>query len=91
MCFLVKLSNNYILSTVAGKNIVVPVGTEASSNKMLTLNDTGVFFWNMLKNGTTKEKMLEAVLREYEVSADEASRDIDEFIARLIQAKILED
>lgn len=86
-----KLSNNYILSTVAGKNIVVSVGAGENANKMLTLNDTGVFFWNMLKHGTTKEKMLEAVLDEYEVSREEASLDIDDFIARLKQAKILED
>ena len=85
-----KISNDYILRTVAGKNIVVSVGAKSDFKGMLTLNDTGVFFWNMLKEGTTKEKMIDATLAEYEVSPEEVSQDIDEFIKKLTEAKILE-
>lgn len=86
-----KLKSNYILRTVAGKNIVVPLGGEDGFNKMLTLNDTGVFFWNILKSETTKEKMLEAVTREYDVSAEVAKADIDEFLEKLKNSGVLED
>lgn len=86
-----KISEGYLLRTVAGKNIVVSIGSDVSFNGMLTLNDTGVFFWNLMQKETTKEEILEAVLKEYDVSAEEASRDIDEFIEKLSAAKILED
>lgn len=86
-----KISEGYLLRTVAGKNIVVSVGTDVNFNGMLTLNDTGVFFWNLLQNDITKEEMLQAVLKEYDVSEDEASKDIDEFINKLSANKILEN
>ena len=86
-----KINDGYLLRSVAGKNIVVPVGSDTNFNGMLTLNETGVFFWNLLKAGTTKEKMLESVLKEYDVSSAEAKHDIDEFIDKLYDAKILED
>lgn len=86
-----KISDGYLLRSVAGKNIVVSVGAGTNFNGMLTLNDSGVFFWNLLKEGTTKEKMLDAVLKEYDVSPVQAMHDIDEFVEKLYEAKILED
>lgn len=86
-----KISEGYLLRTVAGKNIVVSIGSDVNFNGMLTLNDTGVFFWNLLQNDITKEEMLEAVLREYDVSSEIASQDIESFIQKLRDAKILED
>ena len=75
-----KLREGYLLRKVAGKNIVVSVGSDVEFNGMLTLNDTGVFFWELLKNDITKEDMLEKVLGEYDVDSQTASEDIDEFL-----------
>lgn len=86
-----KIADGYLLRTVAGKNIVVSIGDDVSFNGMITLNDTGVFFWNLLQKETSKEEILQAVLKEYDVTAKEASCDIDEFIQKLKAAKILED
>lgn len=86
-----KICDGYLLRSVAGKNIVVSVGSEVNFNGMLTLNDTGVFFWNLLKEGTTCEQMLDKVLSEYDVDEETAKKDIDDFIKRLRDAKLLED
>lgn len=86
-----KIRDGYLLRSVAGKNIVVSVGAQLDFNGMLTLNDTGVFFWNLLSKGVTKEEMLDALLKEYDVSAEDASKDIDEFIGKLKDARLLED
>lgn len=86
-----KLREGYLLRKVAGKNIVVSVGSDVEFNGMLTLNDTGVFFWELLKNDTTKEEMLAKILEEYDVSEDEASSDLDDFLTKLKEAKLLED
>lgn len=86
-----KLREGYLLRKVAGKNIVVSVGSDVEFNGMLTLNDTGVFFWEILKNDTTKEEMLAKILEEYDVSEDEASGDLDDFLTKLKEAKLLED
>ena len=86
-----KLREGYLLRKVSGKNIVVSVGSDVEFNGMLTLNDTGVFFWELLKNDTTKEEMLAKILEEYDVSEDEASGDLDDFLTKLKEAKLLED
>lgn len=86
-----KISSGYLLRTIAGKNIVISVNDNLNFNGMITLNETGVFFWNLLQKNTTKTEMLEAVLKEYDVSEKEASEDIDNFINKLRSANILED
>lgn len=86
-----KIRDGYLLRNVAGKNIVVSIGSDVDFNGMLTLNDTGVFFWNLLQKDTTKEEMLEAILKEYDVSSDIALQDIENFIQKLKETKILEN
>ena len=86
-----KISTGYILKKVAGKNIVVSVGDNSGFNGMITLNDTGAFFWNLLEKDTTTDEMLNKVMAEYDVSSDEASKDIDNFINKLRKEGILED
>ena len=47
-----KLKANYVLREVAGENIVIPVDSEAINfNGIMTLNETGKFLWNQLKQG----------------------------------------
>lgn len=86
-----KICDGYILRTVAGKNIVVSVGSDVNFSGMLTLNDTGVFFWNLLKEDTTKEAMIEAVLNEYDIDKETVVSDLDEFLSKLEEKGILED
>ena len=84
-----KIRDGYLLRSVAGKNIVVSVGADVEFSGMLTLNDTGVFLWNLLQNETTKEELLGKLLNEYDVSEEIASADIDAFIKKLSDNKIL--
>jgi len=78
-----KISTGYILKRIAEKNIVVSVGDNAEFKGMITLNETGAFFWELLEKGTTIEKMLEKVVEEYDVSSEKASKDINNFIEKL--------
>ena len=85
-----KICEGYILRKVAGKNLVVSVGDKTSFSGMLTLNDTGVFFWELLQKDTTKEEMISAVTAEYDVDEKTVAEDIDEFLAKLAEKGILE-
>ena len=82
-----KIKNNFALRSIAGNWVALPL-SEATVNftGMLTLNESGVMLWRMLENGCTKDEMTEALLREYEVSKDEALADVDAFIAKLNDA-----
>lgn len=86
-----KIASGYLLRKIAGKNIVISVNDNLNFNGMVTLNETGVFFWNLLQKDTTKDELLKSVLEEFDVSSEEASKDIDEFIEKLRSVNILEN
>ena len=79
-----KIKDNFLLKEIAGSYMVVPVGSElVDMNCMITLNESGAFLWKSLSEETTKEAVLEAMLKEYDVDKDTALADIEEFIANL--------
>ena len=85
-----KIEKEYILREIAGDYIIVPVGAAALEfNGMITVNETGAFLWEKLREGMTREELLHAMLEEYEVSEKEAEADIQEFLQMLQENKIL--
>lgn len=86
-----KIKKGFMLREVAGNFVVVAVG-EASKkfNGVINLNESGAFLWKKLADGIEKEKLIDALLEEYEVSKEIATADIEKFIAKLKEADILE-
>ncbi len=85
-----KIKDGFILREVAGNFIVVAVGEEAVNfNAMITLNDSGAFLWNNLKEEITKEELTEKLLEEYEIDRETATNDVDEFLTILENRKLL--
>ena len=87
-----KTRDGFILKEVAGSPVVMPTGEAlVDFNMMLTLNETGAFLWERLRNGTTKEELLDAILSEYDIDEEIAKADIDEFLGILISKKVIEE
>ena len=86
-----KIKQGFMLREVAGNFVVVAVG-EASKkfNGVINLNESGAFLWEQLISETTMDKLLEALLNEYEVSEEVAKNDIEKFVNKLKEADILE-
>lgn len=85
-----KIKDGYLLREVAGTHIVVPIGAGAMDfSGVISLNEVGAFIWNQLESETTKDKVLEALLSEYNVDRETALADIDEFIEKLKGAELL--
>lgn len=86
-----KIKEGFIVRSVAGSNIVVPVGEQTVNfNGIITLNETGMYLWDYLVKGADKAELLEALLKEYDAPADIASKDIDTFIEKLEGAGLVE-
>ena len=84
------IKKELIKREIAGDTILVPVGkTVYDSNGLFVLNDVGTFLWDMLPEAEGLDDLTEAVLREYEVGADEARRDIEAFLNKLQQMAII--
>lgn len=87
-----KIKKGFMLRTVASKNIVVPIGqASVDFNGLITLNDTGAFLWKELSKGCTYEHLTEELLKEYDVTPEQAKEGIDSFLDTAGKAGVLED
>lgn len=86
-----KIKEGFVLRSIAGSNIVVPVGqTSAEFNGMITLNDSGAFLWKELEKGSDVDGLTAALLRDYDVDEQTARSCSAAFIDKLLEAGCLE-
>lgn len=78
-----KLKDGFVLGEIAGEHVVLPSGDELDLNVMMTLNETGKFLWELLETETTEERLVEALLAEYDVSREDANAHVAEFVLKL--------
>ena len=87
-----KIRDGFVVREVAGQSIVVALGDATKVfNGMIKLNDSALFIWNLLENDTTEEKMIDAMLEEYEIDRSKAALEIQRITGVLKDAKILEE
>lgn len=85
-----KLTGEFILRQVGEDVVVVPTGeTALQFNGMILLNAVSRILWERLTEGADLPDLVAAVTAEFDVAADEAEADIEEFIASLRQAGFL--
>ncbi len=86
-----KLNENYILKTVAGMPVVVPVGDAVNNVRgMITLNGPAEVIWKALEEGKEYDEIVALVKEEYDVTEDVVKKDLDAFLEKLKNYKILE-
>lgn len=86
-----KRKNGYLLRELGNSYVIVPIaGKQLKFQDMLSLNETGAFLWEQLREEKTEEELLEAVLLDYQVDEKTARRDIREFIDQAGKAGILQ-
>ncbi|MBQ3782461.1 MAG: PqqD family protein [Lachnospiraceae bacterium] len=86
-----KIKEDMMLRNINGEWMVIPMGERLMEfTGMLRLNESGAFMWNYLQEGTTKENLVEALLSEYEVDEQTATKAVDEFVEMLKTENILE-
>ena len=84
-----KLKDGFILRTVAGETVVLPVGGVTDFDMMITLNETGKFLWERLTVGAEEEELVKGLLAEYDVTEERATASVAAFVARLKELNFL--
>ena len=85
-----KVSDQFILRSVAGENLLIPTGEAALSVKgLIALSESGLLLYEKLKGGCERAELVAALLAEYEVSAAQAEADTDAFLNQLRQLNML--
>ena len=87
-----KRNPDFLLNTVAGKQVLVPVGKAAVKFPgMVSVNNTGAYIWELLENEMTMEAVIAEITTRYDVSAEIAQKDAALFIERLRSVKAIID
>lgn len=69
-----KIKDGFMLRTVSGQTVVLPVSGDLDLNMMIKLNDTGRFLWEKLQKDTTVDELVGEVLKNYDID-EAAARD----------------
>lgn len=86
-----QISRNYVLRTIAGDNLLVPLGGSSTETKgMILLNEMSSFVYESIRNGQTEEQILSHILDEYDVEASQAAADLSEIISEFTKLGIIE-
>lgn len=86
-----KLNENYILKTIAGMPVVVPVGDAVNNIRgMITLNGPAEIIWKALEEGKAYEEIVTRIKSEYDAPEDVIKKDLDAFLDKLKNYNILE-
>lgn len=89
---MMKLKDGIILKKVMGNYMVIStVGTYSHVDSMQTVNETGAFLWSYLEKGASEDELVGALLAEFEVTEDEARRDVAAFVGKVREAGLLTD
>jgi len=81
----------FVTRRIGDDTIVVPLASGVGDlGSIYTLNETGAAIWQMLRAGLEVPEIAAAIGREYDVSAEEATKDILDLIAELRDAGLLD-
>ncbi len=87
-----KTRNGFMLRNVAGKDIVVAVGSASMDfNGLISLNETGAFLWKLLEEGTDYETLVKAMLAEYDIDKATAEKGVNDFLQGCRNAELIDE
>ncbi len=59
------------------------------SGQVTVLNEVGSRIWELIDGTRSVGEITEAIVAEYDVTAEQAERDVEEFIQELVENKML--
>jgi len=75
---------------IAGQTILVPIrGTLADMQKLYVLDTVGEFIWERLDGKRKVQELCADVVKTFEVGADEVKADLKEFLAALVNDRLV--
>lgn len=87
-----KLKDGFLLRQIGESRMLIPLYQNvANFNGVIKLNETAELLIKILRDGSDFSGLLNALIAEYDVSADKAESDINDLIALLEQHQMLEE
>jgi hypothetical protein len=81
----VKRSQTAMARDVDGELVILDI----PSGRFFGLNDVGKVIWDRLTEDSSFEQLIDAVVANYEVDRDQATDDVTDLIAQLVDAGLV--
>src|SRR5215470_8968741 len=85
-------SSRVVSREIAGETLVVPIrGGVGDLDAIFSFNPLGTDLWQLLQSGSTVEEMVSWVVERYDVTAEQASCDIQQFVGELTRSGLVHE
>lgn len=87
-----KIKSGFVLRDVCGEKVIMGEGLGALNfGKLLYLNETAAFLWEIAASGEFSiESLSERLCQEYEVSLDQAQKDVADIVGQWQNVNVVE-
>ena len=86
-----KKKDNVVARQVAGEPLLIPIrGKLADMQQIFALNEVAQFIWKQIDGAHTRAQIAEAVVNAFEVSEEQAAKDLDAFLDVLLRESLVE-
>lgn len=81
---------DYVVRNIRGEKLLVPIaGDMGALDSLFTLNESATVIWDLASQGKSRDGILQALVAEFEVQPEEASRDLDQILNELVTIEAL--
>lgn len=85
-----KINNEYVVKKIAGDYVLIHQSvSEVDFSKIITLNEIGLIIYDSIKDNITKDEIVKRITDEYDVDVKTATSDVNDFIKKLVELKII--
>ena len=76
--------SNFVTRSIAEETIIVPINSGVGDlDSIYTLNEVGSTVWKLIDGERSTSQIVEAIIEEFEVTREEAIRDVLALLAQL--------
>ena len=87
-----KIKSGYVLREVVDLYVIIGTGSGAyRPDQIMSLNETGAFLWNILKDGAEKQDLVRDLVKEFAVDEQTAEKDVEVFLAQLRRNDLIDE
>lgn len=88
----IKIKEGFVLRELGGEFCLAYESdtNNGALNGLPSLNETGIFLWDRLEKGCTPEELITALISKNQLDREDAEADVGEFLAKLINGKVVD-
>jgi len=80
-----KINKGFIVQKLDDKTVIF----DGEESVLYTFNETASFIFQKLKLGWDKEKIIEDLIKKYQIKEKRAEKDVNDLISDLLKKKII--